>query len=54
LIRPQLPKGWAFALVIATLGDGGLMTYVSNVQRNDMIHLLREVAGKLERGEPTL
>lgn len=47
-IADSLPDGAVFALVLANVGEGGNMTYLSNANRNDCIALLRELVGKLE------
>jgi hypothetical protein len=54
LLGSVMPAGWGFALILNSLNDGanGLMTYLSNMRREDMIKMLREMADKLERGEP--
>lgn len=55
-IGKSLPKGWGFVLTLASFGDGSAeqprrMTYIANVQRGDAVRMLRELAGKIERGE---
>lgn len=45
------PPGWGFCLIMATFGEGGLSTYLSNCERPDTIKLLREMARKLQKGE---
>jgi hypothetical protein len=39
-----------FTLTLSTFGDGGDFAYASNIHRQDVIKMFREVAGKLERG----
>jgi len=53
-LAPHVPPGWGFLLVLASFGEGGRMTYLSNCQREDMINLMKELSGKLEAGEPEL
>jgi hypothetical protein len=38
----QLPPGWHFALLIASAGEGGVTLYIANIDRNDVIQLMRE------------
>jgi hypothetical protein len=57
-IRDELVKeceaqdltGVGFAIILFDFGDGGSCAYASNGNRQDMIKLLREMVGKLERG----
>jgi hypothetical protein len=44
--------GTAFMVVLSDFGDAGNMTYLSNVDRLDMVKMLRELADKLE-ADPT-
>jgi hypothetical protein len=56
-IEAQLPPGPSakgkclFALVVADTVEPGVGQYVSNVQRADMIRMLRETADRLENRE---
>ena len=49
LIGAGMPKGWGFALLLFEFGPGGNASYISNAERADMIHALREQADVLER-----
>lgn len=46
-VREKCP-GWGFVLILSSYGEGGYMTYQANVERRQAVHLLRELAGKLE------
>jgi hypothetical protein len=48
IIGDCLPKDVGFVLILATKGEGGWSTYLSNCQRADMIKAMREMIGKLE------
>lgn len=48
VIGSALPEGVGFALIFADFGDKGNAAYCSNVQREDMIKLLRETANRIE------
>lgn len=48
-IKPLLPPGTGFALLVFDMGDGGCMTYASNATRESMVKALRELADNLER-----
>jgi hypothetical protein len=56
-VEDSLPPGPSskgkclFALIVADTTEPGVGQYVSNVQRGDMIRLLRETADRLERRE---
>lgn len=54
-IAYALPPGWGFVLALASFGEEHRrMTFVSSVKREGAIELLRELADKVERREPTL
>jgi hypothetical protein len=53
-IGSVLPPGWCFALILASIGEGGYTTWISSIKREGTIRLLREMADKLERGEPNV
>lgn len=53
-IGSVLPPGWCFTLILASIGEGGYTTWISSIEREDTIRLLREVADKMERGEPNV
>lgn len=38
----ELPRGFHFALLIATAGEGGVTLYIANIDRSDVIQLMRE------------
>ena len=42
VIADDLPEGWVFCLLAATVGAGGSTFYVANADRADVIALLRE------------
>lgn len=56
-VEAMLPPGPSahgkclFALIVADAVEPGIGQYVSNVQRADMVRLLRETADRLERRE---
>lgn len=53
LLHSQMPKGWGFVLVLASYGEpSAFMTYLSSVQREDALRMLRELLTKVEEGEP--
>lgn len=45
---PNRSIGWA--IILADHGEGGFTNYVSSIERESMIKLLRETADYLERG----
>lgn len=47
-IKPKLPEGAGYALLVFDLGEGGYMTWSSNARRQDMVRALREMADRLE------
>lgn len=49
-IGDQMPKGWGFVLVMASHGEDGFATYLSNMEREGTVKLLREMADKVDRG----
>jgi hypothetical protein len=49
-IGESLPEGVGFALTLFDFGAGGMLAYVSNAQREDMIRALREQIERLESG----
>jgi hypothetical protein len=53
LLKGACPKGWGFFLVLADFsGPGeGFKTYMSSMEREGAISLLREMADTLEHGE---
>lgn len=53
-LKAYLPNGWGFTVLLTSYGDNGLTTYISSCKRPDMIKALREMADKLERGEPSI
>ena len=48
--RIGVPPGWCFTLILASIGEGGYTTWISSIEREDTIRLLREMADKMERG----
>jgi hypothetical protein len=53
-IKAQMPSGWGFCLILASHGDEGSMTYLSSLDRECTVKLLREMALKLENNERTI
>jgi hypothetical protein len=57
MIEGALPPGPSskgrclFALIVTDTMEAGIGQYVSNVQRADMIKMLRETADRLEKNE---
>jgi len=47
LLRTQFPQH-GFALLVFDFNSPGRMNYISNAQRNDMIHALKELIHKFE------
>lgn len=50
LLDASTPPGWLFVVLLASEGEGGLSTYISNAQRTEVVALLRELADHLEQG----
>ena len=46
-IKPMLPAGAGFALLVFDLGPKGFMTWVSDAKRADMVKALRELTNVL-------
>lgn len=56
-LREMLPNGWNFTLVLARPekpGQDGIMTYISDLERDGSVEILRELTGYMAEGEPTL
>lgn len=51
LIKSAMPEGWGFCLVLSSYGDGGFCTYVSSVEREGAVKMLRELLDKIERND---
>lgn len=51
ILAQNMPKGWGFVLLLATYGDGGITTYLSNCERQDIINLMQEMIIKFKSGE---
>jgi len=47
-LKQTLPKNVAFFLLLSNWGEGGMKTYVSSMEREGAIKLLREMADNLE------
>ena len=43
-IKKHIPAGWCFTLVLASKGEEGYSTYISNIRREDSIKMLTETA----------
>jgi hypothetical protein len=48
-IADQCAPGVGFALLLFDLGSGGSIAYMSNARREQMVQLLKELTGTLER-----
>jgi aminopeptidase-like protein len=56
-IKSQMPKGWGFVLVLREFneeGEGGAMTYLSSIERDGCIKMLKEFIQKVENDEPEI
>lgn len=42
IVRSMMPPGWGFTLILASYGEGGGLLYISTVEREDSIKMLRE------------
>lgn len=51
MLREIMPKGWGFTLLISSYGEGGSMFYMSSVERQDAVNMLREF---IQKAEPNL
>jgi hypothetical protein len=49
MIEDELPDGWGFGLMLFTFGEGGVMFWISNAQRADMVKTMKEWIAKNER-----
>lgn len=50
LIGNSLPSGWGFVLIMGTY-EPGYATYVSNLERDGAVKMIRELADKIESGK---
>ncbi len=50
-IHDRLPPGTGFLLLATSLGAGGVAQYISNVQRDSAIGLMRETIARWEAGD---
>ena len=41
-IKKMIPNGWCFTLVLASKGEGGYSTYISDIERESSIKMLGE------------
>lgn len=48
ILRSVMPEGWGFTLLISSYGEGGSMFYMSSVERQDAVNMLREFIQKSE------
>lgn len=48
LLKPAMPEGWGFLLMIFSFGEGGSTFYISDAQRQDVIKMLKEFIEKNE------
>ena len=51
-IGRRCPPGWAFVLVLVDHGRTGYKTYVGNLDRDDAVAMLRELANDVEKNPP--
>lgn len=51
VIGEKLPQGWGFVLLLGSLGEEGLSTYVSSIQRQSAGEWLKEVGTSICDGE---
>ncbi len=47
-----IPAGWGFTILLSSLGEAGFSTYMSSIDRQDTVKLLREMADKIENHAP--
>lgn len=52
-LKAACPPGWGFVLVLASYGEDGFSTYMSSVERQDAVKLMREMADRIESQEPS-
>lgn len=54
-IKPDVPHGWGFLLLLSTYGTSGYSTYLSSIRREDakvlLLEFLEEIGGGPEVGE---
>lgn len=52
-LKEKIPKGWGFVLVLSSFGekDEGFKTYLSTIEREGAVKLLREMADAIEGKE---
>lgn len=50
-IKDEMPDGWGFVLVMASLGEGGATFYLSSIERDSTISLMKELIERLEKGK---
>lgn len=50
-IADELPQGWMFLLVLASVGDNGFSTYLSNIERASAIDLFEETVRRMRTGD---
>lgn len=48
ILKGVMPEGWGFTLLISSYGEGGSMFYLSSVERQDAVNMLREFIQKSE------
>jgi hypothetical protein len=41
-IKEELPDGFVFVLLVASIGEGGTLLYVANCRRADALQVMRE------------
>lgn len=54
VLKDGMPPGWGYVLALASLGEGGHLTYLSSLERPGAVNLLRELATIVESGEKSL
>lgn len=50
LLRRDLPRGWGFVVFLASLGKGGATTYLSTIERDDSIRMIKEWLARVSPG----
>lgn len=48
-VKEELPKNWGFIVLAFEFGEEGLLTYVSNADRKDVVEVMKEFIEKTEQ-----
>lgn len=51
ILKASMPEGWGFVLLLVSKGSVGVMTYLSDCRREDIIKFLKEMVVKFEANE---